>query len=57
MQETLTELLTRYAQETGMSVRRVPWEQAQKDKEVSRRRDQEGYCRGSRHAPRGDCTQ
>lgn len=46
MQETMTDLLIRYAKEIGMSVRRVPREEAQKDKEESRRRDQKDIAAG-----------
>ena len=46
MQESLTDLLMRYGREQGMTVRRVPWEEAQKDKEASRRRDREAIAAG-----------
>jgi len=46
MQESLTELLMRYGREQGMTVRLVPWEEAQRDKEASRRRDQEDIATG-----------
>jgi hypothetical protein len=46
MQESLTDLLMRYGREQGMMVRRVPWEEAQRDKEASRRRDREDIAAG-----------
>jgi hypothetical protein len=46
MQESMSDLLVRYAQQTGMTVRRVPWAEAQRDKEESRRRDQADIAAG-----------